>query len=161
MSAHCFTLLAIVLLAGCSSEIGDHYRDIAEYNMVKSRFPSTAVQHFPETAPQNAKMYGYFVPLQGGDGLQLSVVYDQAEFDTLLAEAESNDYDSSIGVDFNNPDTLLNGEMSPHISLGDGEPEIPNPKDRIFRIQNGPPIDCGLIFRTNKRIVVYWVYLDE
>ena len=154
------TILSAAIFAGCSAEIGSHYRDIADYGKVKSQFPVNAVRHFPETAPEGSEMYGYFVPLQGGDGLQLCVKYEQSEFDTLLATAESKGYDSTIGVDPNDSNTLLDRDMSPRIFLGNGEPELPTPSDRIFTIRSGPPIDCGLIFRTDKQTVVYWVYLD-
>ena len=106
-------ILTLALVAGCSGEIGDHYRDIADYGKAKSRLPAIAVKHFPSTAPEGSKMYGYFVPMQGGDGLQLSVKYEETEFDTLLAETESQNYESTVGVDMNDPETLLNGEISP------------------------------------------------
>jgi hypothetical protein len=105
-------------------------------------------------------MYAYFVPIQGGDGLQLSVTYEKSEFDSLLADTETQGFDSAIGIDMDDPKSILIGKMSPRISLGIGEPETPNPKDKIFTIQNGPPIDRGLIFRTDKRTVVYWVFRD-
>ena len=108
-----FVVAAIPIVAfvtGCSAEIGDHYRDIADYDTVKSRFPASVVKHFPNNAPEGSRMYAYFVPMQGGNGLQLSVNYGQSEFDALLAATEKQDYDSTIGVDMNDPNTLLHGE---------------------------------------------------
>lgn len=155
------TCLWLVLLIGCSGEIGEHFRDRSDYELVKSRFPTAAVKHFPATAPANSKMYGYFVPLQGGDGLQLCVTYPKSKYDELLAQTEAMGIDSYRGVDPEDPDTFLTGQYHPQILLGEGKPEIPNPQDRIFRIRTGPPIDCGLIFRTDQQKVIYWVFRDR
>ena len=154
-----FGLAVLLLASGC--DVGEQFRNVDDYQSIQGRLPSRAVSHFPNTAPKDAKMYGYFMPMQGGSGLHLEIPFEQSEFEQLLTETKEEEYKQSIGVDFDDPDTLLVGETSPQIYTGT-EPEIPKPTDIIFTIEDmaNSEFHRGITFRTSKQTVVYWTFVD-
>lgn len=160
-SIYCISCLLALVVASClgCSEAGQHYRDIADYQTVKSRFPSNKVAHFPESVPTGSKMYGFFVPFQRVDGLHLEVNCDPAAFNTLLAEAESSLDVPAQRISSEDPEYLENGEPAPRIYLDRDKIQLA-PDDKIFRLQTGP-VERGMIFRPDDHTIIYWLFDDD